>query len=293
MLVVTLTDCPLGLRGDLTKWLLEIHSGVFVGNVSARVREQLWDRIREMCKNGRVVMVYSTNGEQKLDFKVLGNTWEPIDFDGIKLMLRPSPSRLKKTSSLKPGFSNAAARLIGKRATTKQRLPTSYVVIDLETTGWDSDRDEIIKIDAVKVEENNIRDSLSILVRPEVPFPSNIAESTGITEQRLNGSGQELLSAFLLFLKFVDFLPVVSHSVESDCNFLRKASAKCGLPLFSNRWIDTLALSKRVVTEIKNHKLSTLAEHLNITSVAFPSSANHCYLTQLLYEKLINLLEAQ
>jgi CRISPR-associated protein Cas2 len=45
MLVITLTDCPLGLRGYLTKWLLEINSGVFVGHVSVRVRESLWTRI--------------------------------------------------------------------------------------------------------------------------------------------------------------------------------------------------------------------------------------------------------
>jgi CRISPR-associated protein Cas2 len=96
MIVISMTDCPVGLRGDLTKWLLEINTGVFVGQVSARVRDRLWERITETTKEGRVTMVFNTNNEQRLDFRVHNGTWEPIDFDGIKLMLRPSPSRIKK-----------------------------------------------------------------------------------------------------------------------------------------------------------------------------------------------------
>jgi CRISPR-associated protein Cas2 len=115
MTVITLTDCPLTLRGDLTKWLLEINAGVFVGRVSRRVRDHLWDRVVKFAKNGRATMVYSTNNEQGLDFKTLGNGWEPIDFDGIKLMLRPNPGHVKKPTGLKPGFSNASKRRKAKR----------------------------------------------------------------------------------------------------------------------------------------------------------------------------------
>jgi CRISPR-associated protein Cas2 len=291
MLVVTLTDCPLGLRGDLTKWLLEIQSGVFVGNISARVREKLWGRIQQMCKSGRAVMVYRTNGEQRLDFKVLGNTWEPIDFDGIKLMLRPSPSRLKKPSALKPGFSKAATRLMAKRASAKQRFPTSYMVVDLETTGLDTGMDEIIEIGATKVEEGEISGRFSLLVRPENPLSQKITEITGITEQMISEQGVDLLSAFSQFLDFVGASPIVSHNADFDYGFLRSASAKCGLQLFANRCIDTLALSKRAVRGVKNYKLSTLAEHFGIASASPHRSENDCCTTQLLYEKLINLLE--
>ena len=87
MIVITLTDCPLGLRGDLTKWLQEINTGVYVGQVSARVREQLWTRIIENAKNGRATMVFNAQNEQRLDFCVHNTIWEPIDFDGLKLML--------------------------------------------------------------------------------------------------------------------------------------------------------------------------------------------------------------
>lgn len=61
MVVIVLTACPAGLRGDLTRWLMEISPGVFVGDVSARVREALWDRVLALIKTGRATMAYSTS----------------------------------------------------------------------------------------------------------------------------------------------------------------------------------------------------------------------------------------
>ena len=61
MLVITLTNCPPSLRGDLTGWLFEINTGIYVGNVSARVRDELWKRICNNIKNGNATMVYSPN----------------------------------------------------------------------------------------------------------------------------------------------------------------------------------------------------------------------------------------
>lgn len=92
MTVVILTACPPGLRGHLTRWLLEISPGVFVGVVPARVRELLWERIVELVGRGRAIMVHSTRGEQRLAFKTHGHGWEPVDFDGIQLMRRPRAS---------------------------------------------------------------------------------------------------------------------------------------------------------------------------------------------------------
>ncbi|MDR2088419.1 MAG: type I-E CRISPR-associated endoribonuclease Cas2e [Clostridiales Family XIII bacterium] len=115
MVVIILTDCPLTLRGDLTKWLLEINAGVFVGRIGKRVREHLWERVVKFAGNGRATMVYGTNNEQRLDFRTHGNVWEPIDFDGIKLMMRPNPARAESPSGLKPGFSDASKRRTAKR----------------------------------------------------------------------------------------------------------------------------------------------------------------------------------
>lgn len=63
MMVLVLSACPAGLRGDLTKWLMEVSPGVFVGRPTARIRELLWERTIELCKDGRALLVYSTNNE--------------------------------------------------------------------------------------------------------------------------------------------------------------------------------------------------------------------------------------
>lgn len=88
MTVVVLTAVPPGLRGHLTRWLMEISPGVFVGYVSARVRAHMWERVVEFVAEGRALMVYSVPGEQRLAFEVHGHDWAPVDYDGITLMRR-------------------------------------------------------------------------------------------------------------------------------------------------------------------------------------------------------------
>ena len=108
MIVLAVSDCPVSLRGDLTKWLVEINAGVFVGRVSARVRDKLWERVCASLKQGRATLVFSARNEQHMGFRVHNCIWEPIDFDGIKLILRPSPSRIKKLGGLRLGYSKAS-----------------------------------------------------------------------------------------------------------------------------------------------------------------------------------------
>ena len=90
MTVIVVAACPVGLRGHLTRWLLEISAGVFVGRVSARVRDLLWVCTIDMVKSGRAIMVYTANNEQGLAFKVHRHEWILIDIDGVTLMLRPA-----------------------------------------------------------------------------------------------------------------------------------------------------------------------------------------------------------
>lgn len=89
MTVVVLTAVPVGLRGHLTRWLFEVAPGVFVGRVSARVRDHLWSRIcKHVGEDGRAVMIHSARNEQGLAFRVLGGTWSPVDLDGLMLIQR-------------------------------------------------------------------------------------------------------------------------------------------------------------------------------------------------------------
>ncbi|GAB3430811.1 type I-E CRISPR-associated endoribonuclease Cas2e [Actinophytocola sediminis] len=108
MTVIVVTACPVGLRGHLTRWLMEISPGVFVGKITARVRALVWTRVTEMAKTGRAIMVFAADNEQGLDFAVHGHDWVPVDFEGLHLMLRPNPS--SAPTNQKSGWSKAAQR---------------------------------------------------------------------------------------------------------------------------------------------------------------------------------------
>ncbi|WP_084546888.1 type I-E CRISPR-associated endoribonuclease Cas2e [Glycomyces arizonensis] len=108
MVVFVLTACPVGLRGHLTQWLLEISAGVFVGKVSRRVRERLWEKVKELAGPGRALMVYSTRGEQGLSFEVHDHHWEAVDLDGLTLIKRPAAKG--GTAKRPPGWSKASKR---------------------------------------------------------------------------------------------------------------------------------------------------------------------------------------
>ncbi|MFF7358371.1 type I-E CRISPR-associated endoribonuclease Cas2e [Streptomyces filipinensis] len=112
MTVIVLTNCPVGLRGFLTRWLLEISPGVFIGNPSARVRDALWDEVRQYSGQGRVLLAHTANNEQGFTFRTHEHAWHPIDHEGLTLIHRPndrSPAP-SSTTSPRPGWSKAAKR---------------------------------------------------------------------------------------------------------------------------------------------------------------------------------------
>jgi CRISPR-associated protein Cas2 len=89
MLIIILEKVPPSLKGELSKWLIEIATGVFVGSVSALIRIKLWEKCKEKCNDGRVTMVWKTNNEQGFDVKNHNEaTILPIDNEGVTLMMR-------------------------------------------------------------------------------------------------------------------------------------------------------------------------------------------------------------
>ena len=87
MLVIVVENVPPRLRGRLAVWLLEIRAGVYVGNLSRRVREMIWRTVEEGLGEGNAIMAWSTNTETGFDFQTLGrNRRIPVELDGIKLV---------------------------------------------------------------------------------------------------------------------------------------------------------------------------------------------------------------
>jgi len=90
MMVLILESVPPSLRGELTRWLLELKAGVFVGRVSALVRERLWNKSCHHARNGGCLLIYHTNNEQGFNILSYGNTSRTIaNFDGLLLVKIP------------------------------------------------------------------------------------------------------------------------------------------------------------------------------------------------------------
>lgn len=87
MMVLIVERVPAGLRGELSRWLLEPKAGVFVGRVSAMVRDRLWERACKGAAGGAVMLIWRVKNEQGFDFRLWGDASRTItDWEGLKLV---------------------------------------------------------------------------------------------------------------------------------------------------------------------------------------------------------------
>ena len=86
-LVVVTENVPPRVRGRMASWLLEVRAGVYIGDVSRRTREMIWEQLRVGHADGNVVMAWASNHESGYEFQTLGaNRRIPIEFDGLHLV---------------------------------------------------------------------------------------------------------------------------------------------------------------------------------------------------------------
>lgn len=284
MIVVSMTNCPPKLRGDLTKWLMEINTGVYVGQVSARVREALWNRICENIGSGQATMVFSTNNEQHMDFYVHNSAWKPVDYDGIKLMKRPESNINTNNAELSLGFSNAAKQRLGKKR-RRYKAITSYVLLDIETTGLSSVNNEILEIGIVEILAGKIAEQHSFIIRVN-SVPAEIEKLTGIDMQLVDTEGVDLSSALEKVFDIIEEKNVLIYNAEFDLGFLKHAAEKTGLEFPYIHTIDVMDLSRKRFSDQSGYKLETIAGKLGILKKQDHRAISDCLLMNEVYLKL-------
>ena len=90
MVVMILEKASSSMRGELTRWLIEPYPGVFVGHVSAMVRDRLWEKCTMGGKAGGVLQIWNTNTEQRCAMRAFGITRrEIVDLEGVQLIRIP------------------------------------------------------------------------------------------------------------------------------------------------------------------------------------------------------------
>ena len=143
-----------------------------------------------------------------------------------------------------------------------QNLDETYVVFDLETTGFSPKNDKIIEIGAVKVKNGKIIDSFSEFVNPRRPIPYKITELTGISDDMVRYSD----SIDFVLPRFMDFIgdaAVVAHNASFDCSFIEKNCKDLDLH-FNATILDTVQICRFLYPELKSVKLNLVAKHLGI-----------------------------
>jgi DNA polymerase-3 subunit epsilon len=145
---------------------------------------------------------------------------------------------------------------------------TTFVVVDLETTGGAPDGGGITEIGAVKVRGGEVLGEFGTLVNPGERLPAFITVLTGITEAML-APAPTLDTVLPSFLEFAQGAVWVAHNAPFDTGFLKAACARHGYPWPKPLVLDTAALARRalVADEVPNHKLSTLARHFRAATI--------------------------
>lgn len=138
----------------------------------------------------------------------------------------------------------------------------TFICFDIETTGLSAARDKITEIGAVKVENGIITDKFSTFVNPEMPIPQKITQLTGITDEMVKDAPSQS-EAVTAFLEFAGDNVLVAHNAPFDTSFIAKACEDMGRE-YNYTSIDTVAISRAILTDIKNCKLDTVAKFLRL-----------------------------
>lgn len=138
----------------------------------------------------------------------------------------------------------------------------TFICFDIETTGLSAARDKITEIGAVRVENGVITDTFSTFANPEMPIPQKITQLTGITDDMVKDAPSQS-EAVGAFLEFAGDNVLVAHNAPFDTSFIAKACEDMGRE-YNYTSIDTVAISRAILTDIKNCKLDTVAKFLRL-----------------------------
>lgn len=184
--------------------------------------------------------------------------------------------RFAKANAEQP--SNAPQRLSAQEALTEQ-----FVVFDLETTGLDPSRCEIIEIGAIRVNrDSNMHDTFEALLKPSIPIPARITEITGITNAMVEAEGEEPAKALAEFKAFVGMLPLVAYNADFDMAFLRSAGERHGVKI-GNRITCALKEARRAWPGLPSYKLADLAARGNLDVSGTHRALKDCQLALIVY----------
>ncbi len=164
-----------------------------------------------------------------------------------------------------------------------------FVVFDIETTGLSAKYCEIIELAGVKVQNGRMTERFSEFVKPSTPIPYHITELTRITNQMV-ADAPPISEVLPRFLDFADGCVLVAHNANFDVGFIKKKAEELGLS-YTGCYIDTLGLSRRLLTKIKRHKLDKVAKQLGIPFEGHHRAINDAEVTAKIFLQFAAMME--
>ena len=165
----------------------------------------------------------------------------------------------------------------------------SYVVFDIETTGFSPINDKVTEIGAVKIVNGEKIAEFSELINPQIPIPTNITELTGINDVMVKDK-DTIDKVLPRFLEFCNGSAVVAHNASFDVSFIKHNANVIG-ETFNPEIFDTLALARELLPDLYNHKLNTVAKHLNIALLNHHRAVDDSAATAEIFQKCIEMIK--
>lgn len=171
------------------------------------------------------------------------------------------------------------------------KFTDTFTVFDIETTGLSAANNHITEIGAVKVREGNILDVFCTFVDPGEHIPENITELTGITDEMVKGAPTEP-NAVKEFLKFTGDDMLIAHNAGFDISFIRRVCEQNDIP-FDNSYLDTVAMSRYVNSDLKKHKLDTLANYFGLGEFNHHRASDDAEMLAAIFFKMTDKLRSE
>lgn len=285
--VITLKKVPNSLRGDLTRWMQEIATGVYVGNFNSRVREALWQRVIDTVGDGEATMSFAFRNEIGYSFQTINAARQVVDYDGIPLVLLPSENDEERDRSITAGFSNASKMHRARRVASPNidNVQREYVFLDIETTGLDVEKDRIIEVGSIKVSGEK-KVMFQRLIKTEIEVPDVIENLTGINGSKLSSEGIELKQCIAEFMEFIGKSDLIGYNIRFDIKFLNKALSDLALAPIHNKTIDLMQEAKKRNMFQINYKLETTLREYGIDQTVQHRALKDAKLIYQLYKAM-------
>ncbi len=172
-----------------------------------------------------------------------------------------------------------------------QTLADSFVVFDLETTGFSPTANQIIEIGAVKVEKGQITERFSTFVNPKTPIPFRIEELTHISDEMVMDA-PEIAQILPQFMEFCEGCSMVAHNASFDMSFIAENCGRLGLPC-DKTVVDTVSMARVLLPQLSKYKLDTVAKALNISLDHHHRAVDDAACTAEIFVRFVSMLHAR